>query len=490
MKNIICLTLSMILQMIMATALSKELLTYQPEQMQADLVKFKTAIEKIHPGTFTHQSPEKFDTMFKKLLLETSKPMEAQDFYKIVLKLVANIHDGHTQAYAFGLLGNQINNLKRLPFQVHVRNQRIFITKNMSSQKIAEGSELLSLDGHLSHEILVEILKHYSSDGKSHNGLFHWLGGPYKAFNRLYPEIYGQQEKYTLVYRDYQSNKIVETQISPITESLLDSIASEKYPPNKTTTLPFSFEINTQNDFAILTIKRFFKDSYDEPENTYPDFFKKSFAEISKHGIQNLIIDLRDNGGGKASNAAYLLKYFIKEPLTPAKKIYALGNDAYYFDLTGKKLDLNAYFKLKAEKNGTFQVTESDVLRDLKSYQPIQKNPYADNLIVLINGGTASAAGIAAGLLKEHTHAVLVGEETYGYAGISNGVRQISIKGDHTETAVYLPILHAEYTLNKHVQKRSVVPDYQVLETIQNVLEGNDSIMEFAVENLFTRKRQ
>jgi len=70
-------------------------LIYQPQQMRADLEKFKIALIKIHPGTYTHQSPKQFEQRVSNLIHETSEPLAATDFYKIVLKLIASIHDGH-----------------------------------------------------------------------------------------------------------------------------------------------------------------------------------------------------------------------------------------------------------------------------------------------------------------------------------------------------------------------------------------------------------
>jgi len=478
------------LSMLMATGWAQKSIVYQPEQMQADLSKFKTALIKIHPGTYTHQSHEDFEQIVNNLMLETSKPLEATAFYKIVLKMIASIHDGHTQAYAFGKLGSIINNQKRLPFQVYIRNERIFIMKNMSSLKISEGSEILALDGHLSNEIIFEILAHYSSDGKSHSGMHHWLGGPYKSFNRLFPEIYGEQSLYNLVYRDYKSKKIVTAKIDAISKETYGTIESKKYPSKNIAEEAFNFEMKEKENYAYLKISRFFKDGYDEPENTYPDFYKKCFEEISDKNIQNLIIDLRDNGGGKASNAAYLLQYFIDKPITPAKEILTLGNDEYFLGITGDTLKLDDYFGLIPKKDSTFKVTKSEVLRDLMNYNPIKEYRYTGRLIVLINGGTTSAAGIAAGLLKEYTDAAFVGEETYGYAGISNGVRQISIKGDHTETAIYLPLLHAEYAMDEHIQKRSVVPDYQISNSVQDILNNRDAVLEFVFKKLLPRENK
>lgn len=472
------------LNMYVINGLAQDMVVYQPEQMQADLEKFKTALIKIHPGTYTHQSPEEFEQMMNNLMFETSKPLEATAFYRIVLKMIANIHDGHTQAYTFGKLGAIVNNQKRFPFHVHIRNERIYIRENMSSQEIPEGSEILAINGDLSNDVISEILAHYSSDGKSYNGMLHWLGGPYKSFYRLYPEIYGEQQSYNLIYRNYTSKEVTTVKIDAISKEIYEIRESERYPSKKADEEVFNFEINEKEKYAFLKISRFFKDGYDEPENTYPNFYKKCFKEISNKNIKNLIVDLRDNGGGKASNAAYLLQYFIDKPITPAKEIITLGDDTYFLKITGDTLNLDNSFGLTPKEDTTFKVTKSEVLRDLMSYNPIKEYQYNGSLTVLINGGTASAASIAAGLLKEYTNASFVGEETYGYAGISNGVRQIAIKGDNTETAIYLPLLHAEYVMNKQIQKRSVVPDYQVSNSIHDVIKNNDAVLEFVFKKL------
>jgi C-terminal processing protease CtpA/Prc len=95
-----------------------------------------------------------------------------------------------------------------------------------------------------------------------------------------------------------------------------------------------------------------------------------------------------------------------------------------------------------------------------------------------------SAAGTAAGLLKEYTNAILVGSETSGYAGMSNGVQKIKVRGNYTETALTIPLLHTLYTVNPVIRKRGAIPDYDVSNTLQDVLENRDAVLEFAFKNL------
>ncbi|QIL42073.1 hypothetical protein G7074_24080 [Pedobacter sp. HDW13] len=465
------------------TVIAQQPIIYQPEAMQADLNKFKNALIKTHPGLYTNQSPEKFEEMVDKLMLETSKPMQAADFYKVVLQMIANIHDDHTSVKAFNHLGDIIANQKWLPFQIYVKDERIFIVNNLSNLQIPEGSEILAIDGYLSNKILSETLKYFSSDGTSESPTLHKLGVSYfHLFGKLYPQIFGEKLSYNLSYRDYKSNKILTAQVEPVSEQNYMALKGKRYPLTIQSTDAFNFTLNKHGNHAILKIDRFFKDSFNEPKNTFPDYYKKCFKEISANKIKDLIIDLRDNSGGKAENAAYLLQYFINKPIIPAKEVTTLGNDNYFLKATGVKLELDEDFGLAKRMDGTFKVTKSDVA--LEKFDPIKEYHFNGRLVVLINGGTVSAAGTAAGLLKEYTNAILVGSETSGYAGISNGVQKISILGGHTETAITIPLLHGVYAINPSMQKRGAIPDYQVSNSVEDILGNRDAVLEFVFKNL------
>lgn len=466
------------------SVIAQQPIIYQPKAMQADLNKFKNALIKTFPGLYTNQTPEEFERMTDNLMSEISKPMEAKSFYKVLQKMSAHIHDDHLGFHAVNELASILSNQKRIPFDVYVKDERIFIVKNMSSLPIPDGSEILAIDGHLSNEIILEIFKYYSTDGKSHAGLHYILGLPGR-FSYFFSQIIGEKPSYSVSYRDYKSKQIVTVQVEPVSQKLFTTTRAKKYPSEKRPTEnAFNFEMNKRGNYAILKINSFVKDSFQDPENTYPDFYKQCFKEISANNIKNLIIDLRDNGGGDAKNAGYLLQYFIDTPLTPAKEITTLGNNEYFLTTTGDRLELDERYGMVMSDDRTFKVTKFDILRELAPFNPMEEYHFKEKLVVLINGGTVSAAGTAAGLLKEYTNAILVGTETSGYAGISNGVQRITVRGNYTETAITIPLLHAVYAINPAVQKRGAVPDYQISNSLQDILENKDAVLEFVFKNL------
>jgi len=468
------------------SGIAQQPIIYQPEAMQADFKKFKNALIKTFPGLYTNQSPEEFEKMTDNLMSEISKPMEATAFYKVLQKM--HIYDDHAGFYPLNELASILSNKKLLPFDVYIKDERIFIVKNMSNLPIPDGSEILAIDSRLSNDIILEIFKYYSTDGKSHAGLQYMLGLPGR-FSHFYSQIIGEKPSYSVSYRDYKSKQIVTAQVEPVSSETNTANRAKKYPDEKRPTEEaFNFELNKAENYAILKINRFFKDSFQDPENTYPDYYKKCFKEISANNIKNLIIDLRDNGGGDAKNAGYLLQYFTDKPVTLAKEITTLGNNEYFFKTTGDQLELDEKYGLVMKDNRTFKVTKFDILRELAPFNPIEEYHFKGKLVVLINGGMFSAAGTAAGLLKEYTNAILVGSETSGYAGISNGVQKISVKGDYTETALTIPLLHAIYAINPAIQKRGAIPDYEVSNSVQDMLENKDAVLEFVFKNLLQIK--
>lgn len=111
--------------------------------------------------------------------------------------------------------------------------------------------------------------------------------------------------------------------------------------------------------------------------------FKNAYNELKEKGIQSLIIDLRNNGGG-----------LVDQSLDIAEMIVPKGS---------KML-------ITKDKNNNEEVSVS------------KKKPTIDvPIVILVNGGTASASEILTAAIRENTNAKVVGTQTYG-KGIIQGV--------------------------------------------------------------------
>ncbi len=114
--------------------------------------------------------------------------------------------------------------------------------------------------------------------------------------------------------------------------------------------------------------------------NTYEDM-RRSLAQLHRQGMRGLVLDLRDDPGGLLDQAVRVADAF----LTSGTIVTTSSNDPSQRD----------------EKFAREDGTEPNY-----------------PMIVLVNGGSASASEIVAGALKAHDRALVVGERTFGKGSV------------------------------------------------------------------------
>jgi carboxyl-terminal processing protease len=110
------------------------------------------------------------------------------------------------------------------------------------------------------------------------------------------------------------------------------------------------------------------------------DDVRSSLSSLEQQGMQRLVLDLRDNGGGILDQAAAVAGEFL-----PA------GTVVYTSE--GRKREVNDTVKVRH----SFGKTE-------------RRYP----LVVLVNSGTASASELLAGALQDHDRGLILGRPTFG----------------------------------------------------------------------------
>ncbi len=135
---------------------------------------------------------------------------------------------------------------------------------------------------------------------------------------------------------------------------------------------------------------------------------EQATTRLVQGGVTGAIIDLRDNPGGLLSQAVDVSSLFIPEGIVC--RTDGLHEDEHEYRVTGA------------------------------STQP------GLPLVVLVNGGSASAAEIVAGALVDHDRAVLVGERTYGKASVQTLAPLLGGGALKLTTAKYLTPAGADIT--------------------------------------------
>jgi carboxyl-terminal processing protease len=114
-----------------------------------------------------------------------------------------------------------------------------------------------------------------------------------------------------------------------------------------------------------------------------------ALGQLEHQGMQRLILDLRDNGGGMVDEAARVASEF-------------LPTGAVIYSSEGRK----------AEIAKTQRVSHSFLGSGTGRQYP---------LVLLVDGGTASASEIVAGALQDHDRALIVGRPTFGKSLLMQG---------------------------------------------------------------------
>lgn len=253
------------------------------------------------------------------------------------------------------------------------------------------------------------------------------------------------------------------------------------------------FEVNENQNYAILTISRSFHDPKIDPN--YDSLLQQAFTEIRRKKISNLILDLRDNEGGSEHQQSTLISYLYNKPFKLYENIYVSRLD--YRPLksilnTAEKDTSNLVDKNEDEWmrkiSDNLWINNYDYYEGLQFKQP-QKELFTGNIIVLVNGVSFSSAAALIANIKNTTEAVFIGEESGGtYEGPTGGGTVPIILPNSKIMVRISPNINVGYMNKKHPIGRGVIPDYPVTYTIDDVLLNRDLEMEVAL-GLITNKR-
>ena len=137
------------------------------------------------------------------------------------------------------------------------------------------------------------------------------------------------------------------------------------------------------NKYGLINLPRFYVDFDDYGERNAASDIKKEIISLKNKGIDGLILDLRNNGGGSLKTVVDITGFFIEKG--PVVQVKSIG---------GRK----------------------EILRD-NDPSILWDGP----LVVLVNEFSASASEILAAALQDYNRAIILGsQQTYGKGTVQN----------------------------------------------------------------------
>jgi carboxyl-terminal processing protease len=174
-------------------------------------------------------------------------------------------------------------------------------------------------------------------------------------------------------------------------------------------------------------------------ENTVGEL-AKHLSALYKDGnkLQGLVLDLRNDPGGLLNGAIGVSAAF----LPPDVKVVTTD---------GRTADAKQEFKARTQDY--LRGSKEDPLKSLPS--EARKVP----MVVLVNGGSASASEIVAGALQDHKRAVIVGTQTFGKGSVQS---VLPLPGN---TAIKLTTARYYTPEGRSIQAKGITPDIIVEES-------------------------
>jgi carboxyl-terminal processing protease len=179
---------------------------------------------------------------------------------------------------------------------------------------------------------------------------------------------------------------------------------------------------------------------YTYGENT-TEQLRASLTDLLEQDPEGLILDLRDNGGGYLNTAIQVVSEFIGEGVVMYEE-YGDGETYTYEAIPG----------------------------GLATEIP---------LVVLVNGGTASASEITAGAIQDYGRAPLVGTTTYGKGSV-----QTWIELEDNAGGVRVTIARWLTPDGRQISGEGLEPEYVVEMTQEDYEAGRDPQLDKAIEVL------
>ncbi len=166
----------------------------------------------------------------------------------------------------------------------------------------------------------------------------------------------------------------------------------------------------------------------------------QAFDELTEQGAESFILDLRGNGGGLLDAAIDVASQFVRNGVIVREDRKNEGERTYNVRGGGKALD--------------------------------------QNLVVLVDGGTASASEIVAGALQDYDRAMLIGEKTFGKGSVQLIYELSDTSRLHVTVAKWFT------PKGNAIDGTGLTPDIEVLFTEEDRTEGRDPQLERAISFL------
>ena len=455
-------------------------LRYSPEQLREDFDLMRRLMERYHPSLYWYTSKDSMDKAFEAGRAAIQDSMTDTQFgFRIIAPVTTQIRCGHT-SFSFSHRHNKFYEDLRMPsFPLFAKiwGDTMIVTTNLDRKDslIRRGTQITSINGMTPRQLTDTLFHFMPTDGYAENVNYIRLSADLPYYMR---NVLGLQKSYAVTWLD----SIGQEHFSqlPLWRFTRDSTKKDKQPapppgwkkPTRKERMADlrSLEIDTSRSTAVMTVNTF------DDGGRLNTFFKNSFEIIHALGIRNLVIDIRNNGGGKVNHYTQLARYLRNTPFKVADTAFALhrsfnGDGKYFSSNFLNGLGITFFCSRRADGNLHFRYWEEH------EFKPRKTDHFNGKVYVLVSGPTFSAATLFCHTVHDQENIKLLGEETGGGHYGNNGLMIPDVTLPHTGIRVRMPLFRIVQYNHPPKDGRGVVPDIFVPPSAEGVRKATDRKM-------------
>ena len=448
---------------------------FSSEQLQKDYELFRDILEESHPSLYWYTPKDSVDYYFEVGAGRLKDSLPEYQFRNVLSYVLAQIHCGHTSVRASKAATRYSERIRSWMFPLNIKawKDTVLVTSNLSRKdtNVMRGVVLKSIDNKPVMSIVDSMFQFISGDGHNLTHKYQTISNS-GVFRSIYGSIYRLKSKTPIEYID-TTGVLRKTEIS-LGTLIVDTarIRREKEHPvsrkeRRKMVLQSlrNLRIDTSLNTAFLEVNTF------SSGNDLRPFFKSSFKKIRKQNIQNLVVDMRGNGGGSVILSNLLTKYISDRPFKIADTLFAMKRKSRYRRYEGNYFvnHLFLLFLTHKKPDGHYHFTHFEN----KYFKPRKKNHFNGTTYILIGGNTFSAATLFTKALVDQPNVIVVGEETGGGAYGNTAWLIPDVTLPNTKVRFRLPLFRL--VIDKNAQKgRGVMPEAEAGPSVNAIRRNED----------------
>lgn len=492
------------------------------ESLHEDVDKAYKQLNKIHPLLYQYISKDNLDFKFDSLKKTINKPLTSKGFYEKLAPVVREVKQGHLSVIQphKRLTKAQRKFYKEKKFELNELDfesldNKIWVKRTLGKDSTVVGCEVLKMGEEPVKKLVDKYNRLIASDGYNTTLYHSFVGSRFLGFyyrdkgfidslnvtfknkDSVFSKVFRRIDKIKKLKKDTLSSKKDNLKINKLTKLERKEkklIAKKKrknnikngYIYSKNRYTRYLYLKGKDSNIAYMKIRGFTR-------GPYKDFYRESFKKIESLKIKNLIIDLRDNGGGRLAEINNLYSYltdknyvFINESevnsRVPFLKSFMSnttpGGVKVFVGLLSPGIIAHNLIKTK-KKDGKLYYK----FRYSKLQEPSVTN-FKGKIYVLINGNSFSASSILSTHLKANKRATFVGEETGGaYNGTVAGIFK-GYKLPNSKVRINMGMMQIEAPQKAEPDGYGVKADVIMKPTRQDRIDNIDAELNWIIKDI------